>query len=86
MSYKHTQNNTLPGPQLVSGALIEVAKPLGNQQFRVWEKMKMVQYTPVILNPNTANLCLDFTSGEVSFYDPKDMTHIYNHKDTFTER
>uniref|UniRef100_A0A8C8JXN4 B30.2/SPRY domain-containing protein n=1 Tax=Oncorhynchus tshawytscha TaxID=74940 RepID=A0A8C8JXN4_ONCTS len=192
--YKYIQNSTLPGTQQVSGVLIDMAKHLGNLQFRVWEKMKeIVQFTPVILNPNTANrwlsvsdnltsvrfnnigqqitdnperfaqyakvlgsegfssgkhiwevevgdhpewnlgvaketidrkgeilaspaygiwailnrngvyqsgkgeplafeklkrirVQLDFTSGEVSFYDPKDMTHIYTHKDTFAER
>ncbi|XP_048056286.1 zinc-binding protein A33-like [Megalobrama amblycephala] len=41
---------------MASGALIHVSHYLGNLQFRVWKKMQdIVQNTPVILDPNTAN-------------------------------
>ncbi|XP_030579024.1 nuclear factor 7, brain-like [Archocentrus centrarchus] len=71
-SYKATQSraraqSSLSDPQLLSGALIDVAKHLGNLSFRVWEKIKeKLHFCPVILDPNTANhwLCLsdDLTS------------------------
>ncbi|XP_076586360.1 zinc-binding protein A33-like [Chaetodon auriga] len=199
-SYKATQSRarvqcSLSDPQLLSGALIDVAKHLGNLSFTVWKKMKdKVHFSPVILDPNTGSpwlylsddltsmtrgdteqqlpdnperntkystvlgsegfssgthswevevgdhplwavglakesvdrkgerqgtpkygiwcllhhrgkyinglgktvtvkkslqrirVQLDYDRGEVSFYDPEDMTHIYTYKDTFTEK
>ncbi|CAL8378945.1 unnamed protein product [Arctogadus glacialis] len=36
--------------------------------------------------PERIRVQLDYDGGEVSFYDPEDMTLIYTHQDTFTDK
>ncbi|XP_014042042.2 zinc-binding protein A33 [Salmo salar] len=71
-------------PQLVSGALIDEAKHLGNLQFRVWEKMQgILKYTPVILDPNTAHPSLSLTDDLTSVRRPGTSQPFVNNPERF---
>ncbi|KPP63969.1 E3 ubiquitin-protein ligase TRIM39-like [Scleropages formosus] len=53
-------------PEMETEALVDVPKHLGILKFRIWEKMQgIVQYTPVMLDPNTADVCL-FVSDDLT--------------------
>ncbi|XP_066540351.1 E3 ubiquitin-protein ligase TRIM39-like [Hoplias malabaricus] len=47
---------TLQDPERLSGALLHVSNHLSNLKFTIWEKMqKIIRFTPVTLDPNTAH-------------------------------
>nr|XP_061794048.1 zinc-binding protein A33-like [Nerophis lumbriciformis] len=60
-------------PKLIGGALLDEAKHVGNLKYKVWERMKdTLTYSPVILDPNTADPELSL-SEDLSSLSSKDV-------------
>ncbi|XDV45578.1 hypothetical protein PO909_013657 [Leuciscus waleckii] len=75
-----------PDPHMASGALIHVARYLGNLPFRVWKKAQgIVQNTPVILDPNTAHPDLLLSDDLTSLRCSSDSQTLPDNPERFDE-
>ncbi|XP_041966898.1 E3 ubiquitin-protein ligase TRIM35-like [Alosa sapidissima] len=82
---KARARNTLMGPNVVSGAVMDIAGHLGNLKFKVWKKMmETVEYYPVILDPNTADGWLSVSEDMTSVTEIRNKQIVPDNPERFT--
>ncbi|CAL8343698.1 unnamed protein product [Gadus morhua 'NCC'] len=73
-------------PKLLPGALLDVAKHLGNLAHRVWEEMGLrTTFSPVILDPNTAYRCHSLSDDLTSVRCRKVIQEVTNNPERFSQ-
>ncbi|XP_059181906.1 zinc-binding protein A33-like [Centropristis striata] len=71
-------------PVMAPETLLDVAKYLGSLNYNVWQKMhKMVKYTPVTLDPNTAAPWLVLSDSLDSVHDSEEKQKLPDNPERF---
>lgn len=63
-------------PEMTPGDLIDTAKYMGNFKLNVWRKVRRsISYSPVVLDPNTANFHLAVSDDLISVWHEFEMSY-----------